>query len=240
MPNSNAATSARRPLLGLLTYSYLAAKNGLILIFSAATVMGILFLIGMSLGEGPLIRNWLAMILPLASLLLMAGPILSIASNSDSATGWSRYQAAMPVTRGHLVSSKFLSLLLGIAAATGIFLLIMAASYLIDSARFRELSEIGQWVTSGTMVIIAPLLTAAVYLPLASTNHSRGARISILLTCLIACFAGSQFLYAAISRFIFNYGTTPHTVFWTAVGTSILILLGSYLITRRMYSRASF
>ena len=227
-------TNTRRPLMGLLSYSFLAAKNGLALIFGAASLMGIVAVVG--------ITRWpmTVLIIPLMALLLMAGPILSIATNSDGASGWNRYQAAMPVTRGNLVATRYISILLGVLAATLVLLTLMAALLLTDEPKFQSLSESGQWVTSGVMVVAAPLLTAAVYLPLSSTKRTRSAAVASLLTCLIGAFAGAQFLYAGINRFIFGYGTTSSIVFWATIGASALILLASFLVTRYRYTRASF
>jgi hypothetical protein len=180
------------------------------------------------------------MIIPLMGLLLTAGPILSIATNSDGASGWSRYQAAMPVTRAHLVTAKYLSIIMGVLAAATVLLLVMAAIFLTDNSVFAALAKSGQWVTNSVMVVVAPLLAAAFYLPMSSTGKGRASSIALLLTCLIMAFAGSQFLYAGINRFIFQYGTTGAIVTWTAIGAAALLLLVSFLITRHRYSRAPF
>jgi len=235
MPNSNAAPSARRPLLGLLSYSYLAAKNGLILIFSVAALLGIASLIGIMQGAGPVT----VMMFSLMSLLLMAGPILSVASNSDGMSGWNRYQAAMRVSRGQIVAAKFLAIFGAIAAASIVLLAFMGATFIFDAKAFHRLAEVGQWVTNGTMVIVAPLLTASFYLPLTASHRNRGSSVALLLTCLIGAFAGSQFLFAGINRFILT-GPPTNLVLIATICISGVLLLLSFLITRIVYTRRSF
>jgi len=228
MPNN------RRPILGLLNYSYLAAKSGLTLIFGTAALLGVIFVLAIW-------QNWrgeLALFFPLIQLLLAAGPIFSVMSNSDRASGWSRYQAAMPISRQQLVAAKFLPALLVTAAGTILTLLIFGATRLVNAQRYAALVESGHWVTGGTMVVVAPLLATAIYIPVAALRRNRGGDMPLLVVCLIGAFAASQYLFAFTSRFVIP-NMTPNIVLLATIGFAAIALLISYLATRLIYTRIS-
>jgi hypothetical protein len=239
MTNINADSATRRPLLGLLSYSYLSAKNGLTIIFGFAALMGIAYLVGVwhwgaaEAGFGPI-----AMIYSLLGLILMAGPVLSVLS-ADQGSGWARYRAAMPITREQLVAAKFIPPLVVTGAATVLWLLTIGANYILNVEQFYARDEVGQWVATGTMVVVAPLLTTAFAVPFSTTMRRKGGEIALILTCLIASFAGSQFLFAFFNTFIMH-GANMYLILLVTIATSLGLVLASYLITRYLYAHTSF
>jgi len=213
----------RRPLLGLLTFSFHSLSGSLALIIFISLLIG---------SAAQVWGNAIALqLFPLMG----AGAIpYTVLVKSGDATKWDKYLISMPITRKSLATAPylnvFIALLLGIPIIGIVWGIgIIWGDMALDSA--LQFIFIDNTFVCGVILLIAALLY-----PLGCTKLGQRSEQGLFITCTVI----SSATVAAISGTLNGIGLTSGVTLLLILTITGIAFITSLFITQKMCAKADF
>ena len=212
----------RRPILGMLVFSFHSVGGSIIYDLLLCLGLGILALF---LGTNAMIQTFV---------MLTAGsaPFIVLMKGEGTA-GWEQYQLAMPIERKNLAGGLYLIVFIATLLMIPIIVIIWGLGLVFNIVTFYE---IAQGLPGLSFVYgLVFWLTALVY-PLACTKFGGKNESALMFTCLIAALA----IVIGISTLGRVMGLTSGAISFLVIVISGTAFVVSLFITRGIYARMDF
>jgi len=216
--------STTNPIRGLLIYSFHAVSGNWAIALAVCIVLtGIL-----------LVTGDYAFFVLLGMAAILAPPIL-VLINMGGISKWERFQIAMPVTRSDLVSSQYLEIFLSSLVGIPFVIIVAGIAGAMHEGIFYDFTMI-EAITVFSTFWVLPLLTAGFSFPLASTSMGEKREGAIVILSILAASVFTNMM----PRIGEWQGLSSNNAILLMVVISLIIFVGSYFITRRLYAIKDF
>ena len=212
-----------KPLKGLLLY----------FAYSAGWKMGILYLQVLVWGVAYLIWGgiWLQMIFGINAI---AGPTLVIATGmGNKEIAWEKFQLSMPVRRRDLAMSQYLSV--GLAPLIGVPVFILFAGLGSIWHETIPFTPLALFATLAPFLAM-PYILSGLLFPLFSIPALENKQDGFFSLFFLASAAIPQLIVLGANHFDWRLEVSSSLTLLV----SLVIFVGSYFITRRMYGKMNF
>lgn len=147
---------------------------------------------------------------------------------------WERFQMSMPIKRSDLVKSQYFNMAIASTLGIPIVTIVTVISYQMHSQLF------GGNLVSALIGICAhvavPLIMLGLLFPIASTRLGEGREEGVTFVCFLLAFAMPLLISMASNRLGLSEWMPPLISF----GTSMVIYLVSYAVTKGLYAKMDF
>ena len=159
--------------------------------------------------------------------------IIIISMGGKEYPKWERFRIAMPIKRGDLASAQYLCILL--ASLVGLPLAVLVAVLTFN------IHEIDYNLTIALINILAvlamPLIFSGILFPLGTTKFGENKQETFFFICLAVTVGFTVILMPQIGNWLgWADGIAPLVTFAVA----LVVFVGSYYITRRIYAKQDF
>jgi len=216
---------ARKPLLGMLVFSYYSVGKSVIRNLLMWLVIGIIaVIISQYLGTIPLLQLFMSV--------AGAAPLIVLMQSGGTAK-WEQYQLAMPIKRKNLATILYLNVFMAMLMTIPVIAVFFGVGFI-----FSEVTPatITQSLTNASFIYGYVFLLTAIVYPLACTRFGAQNETGLMYTCMVLTGAILIAMTVAVGRMGLTSGTRALLVISIA---GVAFVVGLF-ITKAIYSKIDF
>jgi len=214
----------KKPLIGLLIYSFYSMGGSLAIVLSLSLLIGIVALIS---GNNLLMQAF--------TLTVFGAAPYVVLTKSGGTAKWERFQLAMPIKRKNLATSLYLNVLIALILELPVAAIVVGAGFIFNEG-MADLLRYGGFANFAFFVYGIALLFAALLYPLACTKLGGRNEQGLFFVCMVGAGAIVGAIAVVGSTLGLSDGTTSFLIVAVAGGAFI----ASYFITRMIYAKIDF
>ena len=213
------------PTKGLLMYAFYSVRRNI----------SIALLLVLTLGAALLITGNVTVYTFFVFVAILAFPYLIIVSmGAKNALKWEKYRISMPIKRGNLVASFYLSVLIATIVGLLVCGVILGISMLLHDDLLHHVIKTAFVQLSYSFGVV--LLMTGLLLPIASTKFGEGRGEAFFTVCFFIA-VGVMLLISFVGG---RAELSPVAISLAQAVTAVVAFVVSYPITNRIYEKMDF